>query len=185
MSGRFLLGIRCRKVLIDICVSVAYRLRELMKVGTPGGLEKLIYPQLFHQRSSITHGAMLKVLCGNVGILADQFITLKIGQAGLKNIQQSVMQMLDPGFLDWIRISQAERGTNAVNVAVRNLNLPPGPPGNNGVNAIIAGSALWIPGASLNSLTQILTAIQSTLFTSTFELLHCALTTGSKSCETF
>lgn len=55
----------------------------------------------------------IKVLCGNVGILAVQSITLKIGQLGIKNIQQNVMEILDTGFFDWIKISQSERAEAA------------------------------------------------------------------------
>ncbi|CAF9934800.1 MAG: hypothetical protein ALECFALPRED_006096 [Alectoria fallacina] len=42
----------------------------------------------------------IKVLCGNVGILAVQSITLKIGQLSIKNIQQNVMEILDTSFFD-------------------------------------------------------------------------------------
>ena len=70
-------------------------------------------PSSFIQDPVLRTKQRLKVLCGNVGISADPFITLKIGQAGLQNIQQSVLEMLDPGFLEWIRIPQSERGKAA------------------------------------------------------------------------
>ena len=70
-------------------------------------------PSSFIQDPVLRTKQCLKVLCGNVGISADQFITLKIGQAGLQNIQQSVLEMLDPGFLEWIKIPQSERGKAA------------------------------------------------------------------------
>lgn len=55
----------------------------------------------------------IRVLCGNVGILDVQFITLKICQLGIKNIQQNVMEILNTGFFDWIKISQFERAEAA------------------------------------------------------------------------
>ena len=55
----------------------------------------------------------MKVLCGNVGILADSFITLAIGQQGVDAINYSVMDLLDAGFMELLRLPQTDQAEAA------------------------------------------------------------------------
>lgn len=55
----------------------------------------------------------MKVLCGNVGIIADGFITLAIGQQGVDAITTRVIQSLDAGFVELLRLPQTARAEAA------------------------------------------------------------------------
>ena len=71
----------------------------------------------------------VKVLCGNVGTLADNSITLAIGQQGVDEITSCAMDLLDAGFMELLRRPQTalaevagrflkplERGSDPVSV---------------------------------------------------------------------
>ena len=55
----------------------------------------------------------IKVLCGNVGIVSDNFITLAVAQKGINSITADTMQMLDESFFGLLRLPQRARAEAA------------------------------------------------------------------------
>lgn len=62
-----------------------------------------------HERTKQT----VKVLCGNVGIMAESFLILAIGQQGVDLITQNVMNHLDEGFFQLLQLPQSARAKAA------------------------------------------------------------------------
>ena len=55
----------------------------------------------------------VKVLCGNVGITADHFITLAIARDGIEKVTGHIMDMLDEGFFELLKLPQRARAEAA------------------------------------------------------------------------
>ncbi len=55
----------------------------------------------------------VKVLCGNHGVMVDEFITLYIGEQGTAKIIEQVFEVIDPAFLQLLALPQSERAKAA------------------------------------------------------------------------
>ena len=64
----------------------------------------------------------VKLLCGNNGVLIDEFISHYIVQTGISNIINDVLRMLDRNFLDLLELSQSERA-NAASEILESLDI--------------------------------------------------------------
>ncbi len=54
-----------------------------------------------------------KVLCGNVGILADEFIYLSIARKGVNCITREIIELLHKGFFELLKLPQSARAEAA------------------------------------------------------------------------
>ena len=51
----------------------------------------------------------VRLLCGNNGVLVDDFISLYVAQTGISNVIDTVFRILDPNFFELLRLPQCDR----------------------------------------------------------------------------
>ncbi|KAF6237233.1 hypothetical protein HO173_004701 [Letharia columbiana] len=81
----------------------------------------------------------VKLLCGNHGVMVDEFISLYIGEEGISEIIEPVFEVTDPVFRELLALGQSERAEAAKRIlqpldvfssdmmaSMRVLNVPAG-----------------------------------------------------------